>query len=327
MKRLLTGILTAAALAGGIVHTAAAQTTIKLGHVTQTSHPFHTGAALFKEAVEQKTDGELKVQIFPARQLGDDKQLLEGVRLGTVDAAVISSAVFSGFTPVMDALQLPFLIESYDELADAFTSPVAQQMLDSLDGIGLKGLGYYEGGLRNLLVAKKKVTTLEGMKGLKARVVPAKLHLDIWNAVDASPTPMAYGEIYTSLQTGVLDGAEINTTSVYSEKLYEVADHLTRTKHYFWPAVVVVNPRFYNRLSDAQQQALVDAARETVREQVARAEEQEVEAEAALKAEGFQIHELEDRAEVLDAVAPVIAEYSEKHPLIEAFVKDVQSRK
>lgn len=325
MKKILSSFLAAATLAF-VAPTSVAETTIKLGHVTQQSHPFHIGAEMYQKEVKERSNGDLNVKIYPARQLGDDKQLLEGVRLGTVDAAIISSAVFSGFTPVMDALQLPFLIDSYDDLSKALTSPVAFDMLDSLGDIGLKGLGYYEGGLRNLLVSDHAVTNLEGMKGLKIRVVPAPLHLDIWKAIGASPTPMAYGEIYTSLQTGVLDGAEINITSVYSEKLYEVADHMTRTKHYFWPGVMVINPRFFDRLSEEQQNILIDAAHDTIARQIAAAEEQEVMAEKALQDTGFEIHEVSSTSELREAVQPVIDNYSEKHPLIEAFVEQVKSQ-
>ncbi|MCB1754114.1 MAG: TRAP transporter substrate-binding protein [Gammaproteobacteria bacterium] len=325
MKRLLSGVLTAATLAVG-AQAALAETTIKLGHVTQHSHPFHIGAEMYQQEVKERSNGDLNIKIYPARQLGDDKQLIEGVRLGTVDAAIISSAVFSGFTPVMDALQLPFLIESYDDLSKALTSQAAFDMLDSLEELGLKGLGYYEGGLRNLLVSDHAVSGLEGMKGLKIRVVPAPLHLDIWKAIGASPTPMAYGEIYTSLQTGVLDGAEINITSVYSEKLYEVAKHMTRSKHYFWPGVMVINPRFFDRLSEEQQKILIDAAHETIGRQVAAAEEQEVVAEKALIEAGFEIHEVSSSAELKEAVQPVVNDYAAKHPLIKAFVEQVESQ-
>lgn len=325
MKPSILNVLVAAtfALSAPI---AKAETTIKLGHVTQISHPFHIGAKMYQEEVKSRSNGDLSIKIYPARQLGDDKQLLEGVRLGTVDAAIISSAVFSGFTPVMDALQLPFLINNYDDLAEALTSSAATDMLDSLDSIGLKGLGYYEGGLRNLLVSDTPVTGLDGMKGLKIRVVPAPLHLDIWKAIGASPTPMAYGEIYTSLQTGVLDGAEINISSVYSEKLYEVSNYIARSKHYFWPGVMVINPRVFERLSKEQQDILVEAARDTIAPQVAQAEEQEVRAEKALLEEGVEILEIEAPGELREAVQPVIEKYSEKHPLIQAFVKQVESQ-
>lgn len=325
MKSCILSILAAATFALS-VPTAIAETTIKLGHVTQVSHPFHIGAKMYQEEVKSKSNGELNIKIYPARQLGDDKQLLEGVRLGTVDAAIISSAVFAGFTPVMDALQLPFLINSYDDLAEALTSSVAMDMLDSLDTIGLKGIGYYEGGLRNLLVSEKAVTDLEGMKGLKIRVVPAPLHLDIWKAIGASPTPMAYGEIYTSLQTGVLDGAEINISSVYSEKLNEVSNYITRTKHYFWPGVMVINPRVFERLSKEQRDILVKAAHDTIVPQIAKAEEEEVRAEKALLEEGLKVLEVGAPNELKEAVRPVIKKYSDQHPLIQAFVKQVESQ-
>lgn len=317
-----TGIA-AVLFAGSLTAAWGAETTIDLGHVTQQSHPFHTGAVMFEEAVEDRSD--IDIEIYPARQLGDDKELLEGVRLGTVDAAIISSAIFGGTTPLMDALQLPFLIPSYDALADAFASPEGKALLDGLDEIGLKGLGYYEGGYRHFLTGKRLVRTLDDFQGQKTRVVPARLHLDIWEAIGVSPTPVAYGEIYTSLQTGVLDATEINVTSVYAEKLYEVADKMTLTGQYFWPGVLVINPRVFGNLDEAQQQALVEAAKETMRPQVEAAAEQDAEALEKIREQGVTVVELDNRDAMIEAVQPVYETYEAKDPRVRAFADAVRA--
>lgn len=317
-----TGVA-AVLFAGSLTPAWGAGTTIDLGHVTQQSHPFHTGAVMFEEAVEDRSD--IDIEIYPARQLGDDKELLEGVRLGTVDAAIISSAIFGGTTPLMDALQLPFLIPSYDALADAFASPEGQALLAGLDEIGLQGLGYYEGGYRHFLTGKQLVRTLDDFQGQKTRVVPARLHLDIWEAIGVSPTPVAYGEIYTSLQTGVLDATEINVTSVHAEKLYEVADRMTLTGQYFWPGVLVINPRVFQNLDEAQQQALVEAAKETMRPQVEAAAEQDAEALEKIREQGVTVVELDNRDAMIEAVQPVYETYEAKDPRVRAFADAVRA--
>ncbi|WP_018698611.1 TRAP transporter substrate-binding protein [Amorphus coralli] len=324
MAAKLLGLALGLAFAGAV--TAQAQdTTINLGHVTQPSHPFHTGAEMFKEAVEAKTDGAVEVKIFPSRQLGDDKELLEGVRLGTVDAAVISSAIFGGSTPLMDSLQLPFLIENYDDLSVVLTSDEAQALLDGLSEIDLKGLGYYEGGQRHFLANGTEATTIDAMQGLKTRVVPAKLHLDIWNEVGVSPTPMPYGEIYTSLQTGVLDATEINLTSIFSEKLYEVADNAVLTSHYFWPGVLVINPTRFAGLSEEQQAAIIAAAEETIAPQIAAAKEQDADARGKIEAEGVTVSEFQQLPEVREKLQGIYETYEAKDPRVKAFADKARS--
>lgn len=298
--------------------------TIKLGHVTQTTHPFHMGAEMFRDAVSAKTAGQVKIDIYPARQLGDDRQLLEGVRLGTVDAAVISSSTFSLFTPIMDGLQLPWLIASYDRLAEAFVSPPAQEMLGRLDGLGMKGLGYFEGGQRHMLNSRRPGDTLADWQGLKVRVVPNPLHIAIFKAVGASPTPMPYGEVYTALETGVLDGSEINVSSVYAEKFYEKASNLSLSGHFFFPGVVVINKARFAKLSADQQKALVSAALEAIKPQVKATENQEKDYLAKLKPLGLKVTPFKDRESAVKRVKAISDEYEAKDPLIKKFADQVR---
>lgn len=305
-------------------YASAADITFKLGHVTQTSHPFHIGAEMFRDAVADKSDGKMEISVYPARQLGDDRQLLEGVRLGTIDAAVISSSTFSLFTPVMDALQLPWLINSYDQLGEAFTSQPAADMLASLDDLGMKGLGYYEGGFRHFLNNRVEVKTVEDMKGLRVRVVPNPLHIAIFEAIGASPTPMPYGEVYTALETGVLDGAEINVSSVYGERLYEAAKEFSLTGHFFFPGVVVVNKARFEALTPEQQAVLVDAAHDTILTQVAAAEQQEKDAIEELRAAGVNVLEFDDIEAARKKVEALVSEYESREPLVKAFADHVR---
>ncbi|WP_294606534.1 TRAP transporter substrate-binding protein [uncultured Roseovarius sp.] len=293
--------------------------TVRLGHVTQTSHPFHIGAQMYADKVSELSQGSIKIELYPARQLGDDRQLLEGIQLGTVDMAVISSAIFGGATPLMDSLQLPFLITDYAQLAEAFTSDEGKALLDGLSDIGVAGLGYYEGGQRHFLSKADTVTMIDDFSGLKTRVVPAKLHLDIWQAIGVSPTPVAYGEIYSSLQTGVLDATEINITSVEGEKLYEVADKLTLTGHYFWPGVLAANPGFLDRITEGQRYILIKAAEETIAPQVQAASEQDEAALTILKEQGVEIADFAELDTMRAKVKDVSASYEALDPRIKAF--------
>lgn len=324
MKRFCAAISVAAAVCVS-AGAALSDVTIRLGHVTQTSHPFHIGAEMFRDAVAAESNGTIEISIYPARQLGDDRQLLEGVRLGTVDAAIISSSTFSLFTPVMDALQLPWLIGSYDELAEAFVSAPARDMLVSLDGLGMTGLGYYEGGFRHFLNNRITVNTVADMKGLRVRVVPNPLHIAIFEAIGAAPTPMAYGEVYTALETGVLDGAEINVSSVYGERFYEAAREFSLTGHFFFPGVLVVNKNLYDRLSPDEQTALAEAARKTIATQVAAAKQQEMDALEELKAASVKVVEFNDVEAARALVQPLVEDYEARDPLVKAFADHVRA--
>lgn len=298
--------------------------TVRLGHVTQTSHPFHIGAEMYAERVAELSNGSIAVEIFPARQLGDDRQLLEGIQLGTVDTAVISSAIFGGATPLMDALQLPFLISDYDQLASAFTSDEGQALLAGLSEIGVSGLGYYEGGQRHFLSKTATVDALDGFPGLKTRVVPAKLHLDIWERIGVSPTPVAYGEIYSSLQTGVLDATEINITSVEGEKLYEVANSLTLTGHYFWPGVLAANPGFLERITDEQREILIKAAKDTIVPQVEAAAKQDDAALKILEGQGVTVATFGELEAMREKVRDVSEDYEQRDVRVKAFADSLR---
>ncbi|USG64692.1 TRAP transporter substrate-binding protein [Brevibacillus ruminantium] len=301
---------------------------IKFAHAAAETHPFHMATEKFAELVKTKTNDRVILTVFPSRQLGDDREILEQTMNGTLDAAAVSSAIFSGFTPVLDAVQMPFLINNYDLEAKVLKSPVTKELLDSLDGsLGLKGLTLFEGGMRHIANNKKKVETPADLKGLKLRVVPSDLIKDTFSSLGASPTPMAYGEIYSSLQTKVIDGEEINLTSIVSEKHYEVLKHVTLSGQFPFPAAVVFNSDVFNKLSAEDQKAIQEAADEAavyVLEEVKKLDE---DALKTLKQEGIEVTELQDNKEFLDITHAVYETYTAKNPLIGKFVDEVQKMK
>lgn len=299
---------------------------LRFGHAASSQHPFHDGVEMFRDAVAEKTNGAVNIEVYGDRQLGDDRQLLEGVQLGTIDGALVSSVTFSlaADQPAFDGLQLPFLISTYDELADALTSPVAQEMLNGLERAGMVGLGYYEAGLRHYLNRGEPVRTLDDFSGLRTRIVPVPLHEATWQAVGANPVGIAYGEVYTSLQTGVIDAVEINVSSVETENLWENAKHLTMTGHYFWPGVLVVNQTVFEELSPEHQQALIEAGAETIRPQIEYVARHERESLERMKEKGVEAYELDDLMGMQEVMAPVLDRWSGEDPLIAKFIDYVQ---
>ncbi|WP_134704712.1 TRAP transporter substrate-binding protein [Ammoniphilus sp. YIM 78166] len=301
--------------------------TLRLGHVTQTSHPYHLAAEDFAKRVNEKSGGTIKVEIFPARQIGGDRDMLEMIQNGSLEMGFITNAVFSGFTPVMDGVQLPFLINSYEVFQKAKDSEPALKMLASLESLGLKGLAINESGMRHIGSNKAPVKTPQDLKGVKIRVAESPLMLDIFNTLGASPTPMPYGEIYSSLQTGVIDAHEANLPAYIDEKFDEVTKHISLSGHFPWPNINVVNLNTFNSMSPDQQKAMQEAAKETsdwIVQQLIEVDKKSLE---GLKAKGAQVDEQIDVDAFVEAVQPVYEKYAQKDPLIKEFIEAVEKIK
>lgn len=326
--RIKFGVL-ALAMTTAMAWPASAQDEIvfKFGHAAASSHLFHDGLEMFAEAVSEKTDGEVVIEAHGDRQLGDDRQLLEGLQLGTIDGAIVSSPTMPlgiGAT-AFDALQLPFLVESYDEMADTLASDVGQQLLDSLSEQNIKGLGYVEAGQRHFLSRDVEVRTVADFEGLKTRIVPVPLHEATWEGLGVNPLGMAYGEVYSALETGTIDAVEINLSSVQSESLFQAAKNATLTGHYFWPGVLMMSSEKFDALDDEHKKALVDAGHELIEEHYALARDQEDETAAFLRENGVTIGELDDLDEMRETTRPIVEEWVGKDPLIQAFVDAIES--
>lgn len=315
--------LTAIATMASVAMAHAADVTLRLGHAVFAQHPNHDTAVRFKEAVERISKGSVKVDIFPSRQLGDVKELMEGVQFGTVDMTVNASSALSTLEPAVDAFQLPGIIQNYEEFAKLAVSPAAKAIMATLDKQGMVALGVYDGGQRHFLSVKKPVEKMADLKGLKTRVAPVRLFLDIWAATGVSPTPMAYGEVYPALETGTLDAVEINLTSIQSEKYYEIAKNVTLTGHYFWPSFLLINKDKLEGLTPEQQAAIRQAADETVEPQVMAVAALDKKLVQDFKTRGVKVIEPDAKfkQDLAMAVKPIVDQYAAKSPLIADFVK------
>ena len=323
--RIFAAAFFAAALSVG--GASAQDVTLTMGHAVFESHPFHDAATRFAATVDEKSGGSIKIDIFPNRQMGDVKELMEGVQLGTVDMTINSSSALATLTPAIDAFQLPYVMRTYEDFARMAVSPEAEAIMQALDAHGMIGLGLYEGGQRHFLSTGAPVTDISEFKGLKTRVAPNKLFLAVWEAAGVNPTPMAYGEVYSGLETGALDAVEINLTSIESEGLFDAAKNVTLTGHYFWPGIMLVNKAVFDGLTGEQQTILREAAREVVEPQVMAVAAYDEELKQTLAGKGVVIEPASDTfvAELEEAWAPVVESYSASDPLIAAFVEKARS--
>lgn len=323
---LAAALATAAALAIAAPGADAQEFKIILANAASPPHPFVQAGQMWKDEVERRSGGRVAVQYLHSRQLGEDRQVIEGTMAGTIDATVCSTISFTvmvGKTS-FEALQLPFLISSYDTLAKVLTSDAAQALLDGLDTVGLKGLSLFEGGQRHYLSKKGPVRTIKDFTGLKTRVMNMPMHLAIWQAAGTSPIGMNYGEIYTLLETGVIDAVEINLSSLESEKFYEPAKHITFTGHYFWTGALIYNKEKFDNLPPDIQQIIIEAGRDIIVPQVMATKAAEARIAEMLKGEGVQFYDFEEKDRMRELMEPIIQERMASDPFIASFVETVR---
>jgi len=233
---------------------------LKAGHSANPDEPYHIGLQAFADEVKALTDGKVEIQIFPNNQLGNEKEMIEGLLLGTVDITVPSNGVVTNFVPELGIFDLPFLFRDREHMYKVMDGPVGQQLDQAMAGKGFKLLAFYEAGIRHIMTTKQPIEKYEDLAGLKIRTMQVPAHVAAFNAFDANATPMAYSELYGALQAGVIDGAEAANTNYNSKKFYEVAPYWATVA---WTALVadlIMSKEKYDSLPADIQQALSEAA-------------------------------------------------------------------
>jgi tripartite ATP-independent transporter DctP family solute receptor len=263
LRRRLIGLATACAALAVVQHTppASAETVIKLGNVQPPAMIVQKGLQRFADLVAERTGGELKVEIFPASQLGTEQEILEGVQLGTIHMFEGSAGAAGRFLPALEAFAHPFLWRDLDHMLAVARGEIGQELSQRLideHGMRILDMGWLF-GQRHLTTASTPVYTPEDMKGLKIRVQPTTIYLEMIKAMGANPTPIDWKEVYLSLQTGVVDGQENPVGVIYSAKLYEVQDYLMLTGHITQNQVVIINEPFFQSLAPEHQRVLREA--------------------------------------------------------------------
>lgn len=282
---------------------------LRLAHVVNEKDGFHLAAVKFKELVEQKTDGKVQIEIFPNATLGDERTLLEGMQMGTIDAGVITNGPIANFVPEMAVFELPFMFKNSEEAYKVLNGPVGQEILSKLEGVQLKGLAYAERGFRNLTNSKHPVTKPEDLKSLKVRVMENPVYTDTFKTLGANAVPMAWTETLTGLQQGTLDGQENPINVIYSFKLYETQKYLTMTRHTYSPATIMMSLSKFNSLPQDVQKTLKECAQQAAEyERQLNAENEQKQIEA-LKEQGMEIVE-PDITPFKEAAKPVYEKYS-----------------
>lgn len=241
--------------------------TIKLAHGLNVNHSVHIAMVQMGEDLEKISGGKLKLEIYPSQQLGTERQCLELLQIGSLDMTKVSSGVMENFAPNMRIFGIPFLFKDREHSFRVLDGPIGQELLNQGEKYWLKGLAYYDAGSRSFYTKEKPVREPSDLKGLKVRVMESVTAMEMVRTLGGSPTPISWGELYTSLQQGVVDGAENNPPSFYLSKHYEVCKYYSLDEHTVLPDVLIVSTHLWNRLDDQEQNWLQTAVTNSVKHQ------------------------------------------------------------
>jgi len=289
-----------------------AQTTYKMNiSIPQNSH---YGAAVdkFAEEIAAKTAGRYKIQNFYASALGNEREAMEAVQLGTLDLCMTSTGPVPNFVPDVAILDIPFLFRDYAHARATLDGPVGQEMLTKFDSKGFKALGWGENGFRHMTNSKHAVNGPGDLKGLKMRTMENPVHIQAYKGFGIIPTPMAISEVFTALQQGTVDGQENPISVIQSWKFDQVQKHLTLTGHVYSPAVILMNKGLFDKLAAADKQIFLAATKEAIKANRARIDQDEANGVAYLRSKGMQVITDVDRTKYQEALKPVFAEFSKK---------------
>ncbi|MCZ7658588.1 MAG: TRAP transporter substrate-binding protein [Xanthobacteraceae bacterium] len=272
------------------------KTIVKLGWTTSegAQDPYAVGARAFKERVEAGSNGRIEVQLFPNRQLGDEKPMLEGMRLGTVDAGVITNAVIAQIEPAFQLNDLPFLYASEAQARGVLDGPLGQKLAARLESKGIKLLGWMEGGFRNMINNVRPVEKPEDVKGVKYRVMQNPVFIGMFSSLGGNAVPMAWGETFTAVQQGAIDGLEIPLAVIDQNKYFEVTKFLSITNHTYSAIPLLMAKRAFDRLPDDLKKVVIEAGAAATRAQREAMTKAATEVVARLEKAGMKINRVQD---------------------------------
>jgi len=294
-----------------------------LAHGLDSQHSVHKAMLFMSERLEQLSEGKLTIAVYPSQQLGTERQCLELLQIGSVDMTKVSAGVMEGFAPVYRVFSIPYLFADRDHTYRVLDSETGRALLDQGNEFMFKGLCFYDSGSRSFYTKDRPILEPKDLNGLKIRVMSSPTSIDMVKTLGGAATPISWGELYTALQGGVVDGAENNPPSFYLSRHYEVCKYYVLNEHTSIPDVVLISTHTWNRLSANEKKWLEQAARESVifqRELWMKAEE---EALAAVKAAGTEVI-IPDKKPFIDALKPLYESYKAA-PDIRPFIEQIES--
>lgn len=237
---------------------------IKLGHTLDTTHPVHMAMVFMAEKVKEKSGGKLELEIYPNAQLGNERESVELLQIGSLGMTKISAAVMESFSPNFKVLSLPYIFKDNEHYYRVLDGQIGKDLLSEGEQFWLKGLAFYDAGSRSFYSVKKPINEPKDLAGMKIRVQASPTAISMVNIFGGSATPISWGELYTALQQGVVDGAENNPPSFYLSRHYEISKYYSLNEHTMVPDVLLISTRVWNSLSSQEQQWLQEAVDESL---------------------------------------------------------------
>lgn len=281
-------------------------------------YPTTQAAFQFARMVEERTDGRIKIKVYYGAQLGDEKLVIEQMQFGAIDFARVSLSPLSEFNPSLNILQLPYLYRNGEHMWKVLDGPIGDEFLASMAAYDLVGLSWFDAGARSFYTTGKSIESLSDMKRLKIRVQEAQQMIDMVTALGATPSPMSFGDVYSGLQTGSIDGAENNWPSYDSTRHYEVAKYFLQDEHTRVPEMQIASAMTWSKLSPSDQAIIKQAAQESAEIERALWAEKEKASEEKVKKSGVVVTYLsqEEKQKFQDAMEPLYKKYGEGNQAI-----------
>ncbi|SFM03263.1 TRAP transporter substrate-binding protein [Variovorax sp. OV329] len=287
-------------------------TTLKIGYATTKDSHYGVGSTVFCDEVEKGTQGRYKCQHFPNSALGGEREQIEAVQLGTQDLVNTSTGPVGNFVPEVKIVDIPFLFRDYDHARKVMDGPIGQDILAKFPSKGIIALAWTENGFRHMTNSKRDIVKPSDAAGLKMRTMENKVHMDGYRTFGILPTPMAFPELFGALQQGTVDGQENPIPVILSAKFAQVQNHLSLTGHVYSPALLLLSPRVWNKLSDADKKVFLDAARSAGAAQRKKVNEDENNGIAQLEKDGMKVVRNVDGNAFREALKPAYVGYAKE---------------
>lgn len=292
MKHFVLGAVSAIVLAGA----AQAQQSVVIGHALSPTSHYGVGADAFIAALEELSGGAFTGEQAPAGQLGGERDMIEGLQIGSLDLVITSTGPLGNFVPEVLALDLPFLFRDYAHARSVLDGEIGQELLTAIGQNDLVGLAWSENGFRHVTNSQRPVNIPQDLEGLKLRTMENAVHMAAFQGMGAAPTPMAFPEVFGALQQGVVDGQENPITVITASRFWEVQGYVTLTGHVYSPAVVLASPILFDGLTDEQKGWFMEAARRSAAATRAEVDRLEAEGVALMRENGMEVITEIDRA-------------------------------
>lgn len=286
--------------------------TIKAAHMAADTNPWQYSLLEFEKLVEQRSNGKIQVDTYYGGTLGYDRDLIEGMQAGTVDVAFVTTAPLSGFVPEVGVLDLPYVFRDWAHLEKFLDSEPAKELSALIEQKGLINIGFYPQGFRQATNSKKPINTLEDFKGIKMRVMQSDVFIDTFQALGASPVPMAWAEVPTSLQQGAIDGQENGILTNYSNKIWEIQKYMSLTSHCAYMTTMLGSKINLSKLPEDYQKIIIEAGKEATVNGMKKIQADEETTLKDIAAKGLAVNEV-DTTEFAKATEPVRKKFTDKY--------------